>query len=107
MRGMCSTMLLLQAIIVALSTPVMIAVEDIAKPTAMWVGFGLAVVCLITIGLLRWPFGYVIGFILQAATVATGFLVPTMFIIGAMFAALWFGAWQLGRKIEAHKPTLT
>jgi len=103
MRGLCSAMLLLQAIIVGLSTPVMITVEHVSKPMALSVGLGLAAVCLITIVLLHWPWGYVIGFIVQAATVATGFLVPMMFFIGAMFAALWYGAWRLGRKIEADK----
>lgn len=103
MRGLCSAMLLLQAIIVGLSTPVMITVEHIDKAMALSVGLGLTAVCLITIVLLHWPWGYVVGFVVQAATVATGFLVPMMFFIGAMFAALWYGAWRLGRKIEADK----
>lgn len=103
MRPMCSAMLFMQAIVVALSVPVMISVEHIAKPTAMSVGFGLAAACLLIIGTLGRSWGYVLGFLVQFATVATGILVSMMFFIGAMFALLWYGAWRLGRKIEAGK----
>jgi hypothetical protein len=32
-----------------------------------------------------------------------GFLVTIMFFIGAIFAALWFGAFFLGKRIEEDK----
>lgn len=103
MRHMCATMLALQAIILGLSIPVMITVEDVSAPLASLVGGGLAILCIVVAGLLRKPWAYVAGHLIQVATIATGFLVPIMFFIGLMFLALWLGAFFLGRKIEADK----
>lgn len=100
---MCAAMLTLQAIILGLSIPVMITVENVSTGVALALGGGLAIGCLVTAGLLRHPWGYWIGHALQVATIATGFLVPIMFFIGAMFLALWLGAFFLGRRIEADK----
>jgi hypothetical protein len=35
--------------------------------------------------------------------ICLGFVVPTMFFVGAMFAALWATAYLVGRRIEADK----
>lgn len=103
MRHMCAAMLTLQAIILGLSIPVMIAIEDVDPPVAGLIGGGLAVLCVLTAGMLRKPWAYWLGHAIQVATIATGFLVPIMFFIGLMFAALWLGAFFLGRRIEADK----
>lgn len=103
MRGMCAAMLSMQALILGLSIPVMIAVEDVPAITAAAIGGGLAVACIIVAGILSRPWAYPVGHALQLATIATGFLVPIMFFIGVMFAALWLGAVLLGRRIEADK----
>ncbi|MBA4608225.1 MULTISPECIES: DUF4233 domain-containing protein [Aeromicrobium] len=100
---MCAAMLSLQAIILGLSIPVMIAVEDVSAPLASLIGGGLAVLCVVVAGLLRHPWAYWVGHGIQVATILTGFLVPIMFFIGLMFAALWLGAFFLGRKIAADK----
>lgn len=96
-------MLTLQAIILALSVPVMISVEDVPTGPALGLGLGLAVLCVLTAGVLRRPPAYWVGHAIQVASIALGFLVPVMFFVGAMFAALWTGAFVLGRRIEADK----
>ncbi len=103
MRGMCAAMLTLEAIILALAVPVMIAVEDVNTPLALSAGLGLAGLCVLTAGMLRRPRAYVVGHAIQVAAVGLGFLVPIMFFVGPMFAALWFGAFFLGRRIEDDK----
>lgn len=103
MRGMCAAMLTLEAIVLGLSAPVMISVEDVDKVAALTIGLGLAVLCILVAGSLRRPQAYLVGHGIQVAAIAMGFLVPIMFFVGAMFAALWFGAYFLGRKIEADK----
>ena len=42
---MCAAMLSFEAIILGLSVPVMIAVEDVDKTWALTLGLGLAVLC--------------------------------------------------------------
>lgn len=103
MSAMCSAMLTLEAIILALAIPAMIVAENVSKSLAFSVGGGLAIVCVLTAGMLRKPAAYWLGHATQAAAIAMGLLVPVMFFIGTMFAVLWFGAFFLGRKIEADK----
>ena len=103
MRGMCSAMLTLEAVILALAVPVMISVEDVSKPLALASGLGLALLCILTAGALRRPQAYVIGHAIQVGAIALGFLVTVMFFVGAIFAALWFGAYFVGRRIEEDK----
>ncbi len=102
-RGMCAAVLSLEAITVALSTPVMITLSDVRAPTALVAGLGLAVACVVLAGLLRSEAAYIVGFVLQAGALALGFLVPTMFLLGALFAGLWATAYFLGIKIERER----
>ena len=102
-RGMCAAVLSLEAIALGLTTPVMITIADVDASTALSVGLGLAVVCLLLAGMLRAEWAYVAGYVLQVAAIALGFVVPVMFGLGAIFAALWAGADLLGRKIEHER----
>ena len=40
---------------------------------------------------------------IQVAAIALGFVVPMMFVLGAIFALLWGTAYFLGRKIERER----
>jgi hypothetical protein len=100
---MCAAMLSLQAIIVGLSVPVLISVEGVDRSVALPLGLGLALVCVLTAGMLRRPWAYWVGHAAQVATIALGFLSTPMFFVGALFALLWISAFVLGRRIESDK----
>jgi hypothetical protein len=100
---MCAGVLSLEAITLGLTTPVMITVADVDTGMALAVGLGLAVLCLLTAGLLRHEWAYGLGWLIQAAAIALGFVVGIMFFLGAVFAALWATAYLLGRKIERER----
>jgi len=102
-RGMCAAVLSLEAIALGLTTPVMITISDVSAGTAVAVGLGLAVVCLLLAGMLRAEWAYLAGYVVQVAAIALGFVVPVMFGLGAVFAALWVGADLLGRRIERER----
>lgn len=103
-RGMCAAVLFLESITLALSTPVMITVAEVDAGTALPLGLGLALVSLLTSGLLgRGEWAYSLGWTIQGAAVALGFVVTTMFFLGAIFALLWASADLLGRKIERER----
>jgi len=102
-RAMCAAVLFLEAIVIALSTPVMIAVDDVSTPLALSVGLGLAVVCVLLSGMLRAEWAYGAGWIVQAGAIAMGLLSPFMFVIGPLFTLLYGTAYGLGRKIEREK----
>ncbi len=102
-RGMCAAVLSLEAIALGLTTPVMITISDVAVATALTVGLGLAVVCLLLAGMLRAEWAYLAGYAVQVAAIALGFVVPAMFVLGVIFAVLWTAADLLGRKIERER----
>ena len=102
-RGMCAAILSLEAITLALTAPVMIAIADIGAATALSVGLGLMVACLLVAGMLRAEWGYRLGWAIQVAAVALGLVIPLMFVLGGIFALLWGTADVLGRKIESER----
>lgn len=100
---MCAAILILQAVVFGLTTPVMISVANLDVSTALWVGLGLTVTCILTSGMLRQKWAYVAGWVIQVASIGLGFVIPMMFLLGVIFASLWAGAYFLGRKIDIEK----
>jgi hypothetical protein len=80
--------------------------KDDASSTALWLGGILAIVLLLTPGLLKRKIGFQIGSVLQVGLIAYGYVEFTMYFLGALFAALWIIAIVLGRKGEAIKARL-
>ena len=70
-------------------------------PVAAFAGGGALIVALVLVaGLLRFRWGVWLGWLLQAALVATGILLPIMFIIAAGFVAIWVYCFVKGRQID-------
>jgi hypothetical protein len=102
-RGMCAAILFLEAVALGLTTPVMITVASVSAAVAVPIGVGLCVLCIVLSGMLRKPWAYWAGHLVQIAAVALGFVVPMMFLVGGLFAILWFTAYWLGTKIEREQ----
>jgi uncharacterized membrane protein YciS (DUF1049 family) len=102
-RSLCAAMLGFQAVVLGLTTPVMISVESVSVGAALGVGLGLTVACVLVAGMLRRPWAYYLGWLIQGASLALGFVVPIMFFLGAIFAALWAGAFFLGAKVDRER----
>ncbi len=100
---MCAAILSLEAIALGLTTPVMIAIAEVPTATALTIGLGLALACIVLAGMLRSEGAYYVGWAIQVAAVALGFVVPLMFLLGAIFALLWGAAYFLGKKIERER----
>lgn len=102
-RSMAATILALEAIVLGLTTPVMISVASVPVVTALVIGLGLTVACVVVAGMLRHSWSYAVGWAIQVAAVALGVVVPVMFVLGAVFLALWAGAVLLGAKIDRER----
>lgn len=74
--------------------------SDVDHATLWLVGSVALVACVALAGLLRRPWAIPAGSVLQVLIVGTGVVVPTMYFLGAIFAALWFLAIFLGRRVE-------
>jgi hypothetical protein len=106
-RRLCAAILALEAIAFGLSTPVLISIAGLPTSTALWIGLGLSLACIVVAGLLRFAWGYWLGWGVQVAAIAVGFEAHSMFVLGAVFLALWATAWSLGRKIETERAEWT
>lgn len=102
-RGMCAAILCLEAVVLGLTTPVLVQVADVSLGASLATGLGLAVACLLLAGMLRREWAYGAGWVIQAAALGLGFLIPLMFVLGGIFALLWGMADFLGRKIERER----
>jgi hypothetical protein len=102
-HAMCAGMLTLQAVALFLAGLVMTGVTDLGFGASFGIGIGLAVLCVAAAGTLLRPWGYALGWAVQVLSLALGFVVPVMFVLGIVFAALWAGAYFLGARIDREK----
>jgi hypothetical protein len=102
-RSLCAAMLSLQAVVLFLTTPVLVSLTDVPTGAALGAGVGLTVACLMVVGLLRHEWGYWLGWAIQLATIALGVVVPAMYALGVVFAGLWAAASMLGGKVDRER----
>lgn len=102
-RGMASAILTLEAIVLGLTAPVLIRIAHVSPSRALPIALGLCLACILTAGMLKRPWAYGLGWAIQYAAIALGFLVTTMFVLGAIFWLLWWGALALSRKIDRER----
>lgn len=67
------------------------------------VGGGIALLCLLAAGMVRRRAGVWLGWAVQVLLVASGFVVPMMFVVGALFAVIWAVGLHLGGRIDAER----
>jgi len=92
-----------EAIVVGLGALTMLGLKSITLVQAI-VGGGLVIAVLIAGALLaRFTVGLVLGWLAQAAVMATGFIVGAMFVVGIVFTAMWVYALVQGAKIDQFK----
>jgi hypothetical protein len=104
LRQLCGTVLAMEAIVIGLAIPVAIVLEHVHRGLAGGVGGGLAVCALVLSGMVGRPgldWTLVAGTVLQALVIAAGAVVPAMYGLGAIFAALWITGIWLARRLAA------
>ena len=104
LRQLCGTVLIMEAVIIGLAIPVAIVQEHLRHGVAGGVGGGLALCALLLGGVVGRPgMGWALwaGSVLQALVIAAGVVVPAMYILGVIFAALWVTGIWLARRLQA------
>ena len=102
-RSMCAAILALEAVVLFLTGVVSIGLTNLGTGQALGMGAGLGGLCLLAAGMLGRRAGYALGWLVQVVALGLGFVVATMFFLGAVFAALWATAYFLGRRIDEEK----
>ena len=103
-RQLCGTVLIMEAIVIGLAIPVAIVLEHLRPAVAGGVGGALAVSALLLGGMVGRPrMGWALwaGSALQVLVIAAGAVVPAMYILGVIFAALWITGIWLARRLQA------
>ena len=84
----------------------MLLAKDNHEPSTIIAGAIIALLMLLTPGLLKRRIGWVLGSILQLLMIGYAVVVPSMAIVGVIFGGLWIAAIIVGRKGEAARAAL-
>jgi Protein of unknown function (DUF4233) len=109
LRQLCGTVLIMEAVVIGLAIPVAIVLEHARHGVAGGVGGGLEVCALVLSGLVGRPgMGWALwaGTVLQVLVIVAGVVVPAMYVLGTIFAALWITGIWLARRLQTP-PTPT
>ena len=102
MRVVLMTVLIFEVIVFGLAIPVMILISGVPAAAAAACGGGAALLALVAAGLLRSRVGYILGWFAQLAGLALGFLTTTMFVVGALFVAVWVMSFVMGKRLDSR-----
>ncbi|ANP55036.1 hypothetical protein J2Z21_003489 [Streptomyces griseochromogenes] len=103
MRTLCSSTLIGEFCIIGFAGLVAMKDPDLSTST-VWLVSGVAMaLCVLLCGMVTRPGGVALGWALQLALIASGVFVPTMYFMGAVFAALWWASVHFGKKVDEAK----
>ena len=75
-----------------------------APPPVIWTVAGSMFLVLVVLSrLVTRPGGYVAGSVAQLLVIACGVVIPLMYVLGLLFAVLWFVSLRLGGRIDAER----
>ncbi|THA61700.1 DUF4233 domain-containing protein [Streptomyces sp. A0958] len=103
MRTLCASTLIGEFFVIGFAGLVAMKSDDLTNAT-VWTVCGIGMLFSVLLcGMITRPGGVQLGWALQIVLVASGFVVPTMFILGVAFGALWWASVHYGRRIDAVK----
>ena len=103
MRVLGSAVLVMEFFIMCFA---MLLAKDNHESSTIVAGSIIALLMLLTPGLLKKRVGWILGSILQFLMIGYAVVVPAMAIVGLIFGGLWIAAIVVGRKGEAARAAL-
>ena len=103
MRTLCSSTLIGEALLVMFAGLVAMQLSDVSTATVWTVSGTAMLVCVLLCGMITRPGAVALGWALQLGLIASGFVLPTMFVLGIVFAGLWWCSVHYGRRIDEIK----
>jgi hypothetical protein len=101
-KRLCATVLAMEVVVIVLAIPVATHIDHLSPKTAGLTGGIAALVALLLALIARHQLALtlVAGSLLQLFVIVSGKIVPVMYFLGGIFAALWaIGIW-LGWRVE-------
>jgi uncharacterized protein DUF4233 len=106
-ESLLSIALGLEAILVFFVTLTAFGLKALPPAPAFLGGAALILALIVAAALLRFEWGVWLGWVLQVALLATGFILPIMFFIGAGFVALYIFCFVKARQLTNQRPKET
>jgi len=100
-----ATVLYLEAVVIALTILPAVKLEHVT-PLAAGLAAGLAAIAALVLGVLAGRHLAVAltgGSVLQVLVIASGALLPAMYVLGGVFALLWVTGIWLGHRVESSQ----
>ncbi|MFF3398163.1 DUF4233 domain-containing protein [Streptomyces sp. NPDC002659] len=103
MRTLCASTLIGEFFVIGFAGLVAMKSDELSM-TTVWTVCGIGMLLSVLLcGMIGRPGGVQLGWALQIALIASGFVVPTMYFLGAIFAGLWWASVHYGHKIDETK----
>jgi hypothetical protein len=102
-ESLLSIVLLLDAVLVFFVTLTVFGLKALPAGPAFAGGAVFAVLLLATATVLRYRWGLWLGWALQVALLATGLLLPAMYVVAALFIVMWVYCYIRGTQIDRDK----
>lgn len=100
MKRLLMTVAVIEAIVVALSLPVL----QMSDPSANILSIAIAVFLLLLIpGILRFGWGVLAGWLVQGCVLVVSTQNWALFALAVIFGVIWLWAYSLGKQIDHHK----
>ncbi|MFC8919640.1 DUF4233 domain-containing protein [Streptomyces sp. NPDC057116] len=103
MRTLCASTLIGEFFVIGFAGLVAMKDDSLTMGTVWTVCGVLMGLSILLCGMITRPGGIQLGWALQGALILSGFIVPVMFFLGAVFAGLWWASVHFGRKVDEAK----
>ncbi|GAA2085617.1 DUF4233 domain-containing protein [Kitasatospora saccharophila] len=103
MRTLCSSTLIGEALLIMFAGLVAMKLTDVGTGTIWAVSAAAIVLCVLLCGAITRPGAVQVGWALQVAVLASGLVLPTMYVFGVVFGGLWWCSVHYGRRIDELK----
>jgi hypothetical protein len=99
-ESLLSIVLALEAVLVFFIALTVYGLHALPPLEAFVGGAALAILLALATRVVRYPWGVWVGWVLQVALLATGILLPALYIAAAIFVAMWIFCFVRARQID-------
>ena len=104
-ESLLTIVLALEAILVFFVALTVFGLHALPPVAAFGGGAVLVVLLALTTRIVRYPWGVWVGWILQVVLLATGILLPVLYIVAGLFVAMWIFCFVRARQIDRANST--
>jgi hypothetical protein len=105
-ESLLTIVLTLEAILVFFIALTVYGLHALSPALAFGGGAALFVILLAATRLMRYSWGVWIGWVLQVVILATGLVLPALYIAAVFFIAIWVFCFVRGRQVDSQNHTL-